>query len=94
MTLRITRRGSNWLKISTILILLSSIFGCGTAATQLGDRYNTSINRQEHHSVDIERTKIIYTPEECERDKTEIDSSKCARVPKKKDPKHEGKPDG
>lgn len=94
MTLHITSRSSKWIKVSPTLILLCSIFGCGTAATQLGDRYNTSINRQEHHSVDIERAKIIYTSEECEGDKEEIESSKCARVIQDKNPKDKGKSAG
>lgn len=60
------------------------LMGCGTLATELDNSANTLINRQEHHSVDIERAKIIYTSEECEGEKKESDSSNCARVLKEK----------
>ena len=75
-------------------LLLSMLMGCGTLATELDNSTNTLINRQEHHSVDIERSKIIYTDDNCEGDVTEVESSKCARVLKDKGAKGKSKIDG
>ena len=69
------------------------LIGCGTIATELGNSTNTRINRQEHHSVDIERPKIIYTDDNCEGDATEIESSKCAQVLRDKGAKGKSKVD-
>lgn len=72
------------LRIFLCYVLSSILAACGTVATELGNRTNSTINRQEHHSVDIERAKIIYTSDNCEGNVRKSESSKCARLPDEK----------
>jgi hypothetical protein len=73
-------------KLFLSLVLMTSAAGCGTVATELGERTNSIINRQEQ-TVDNERGKIVYTSESCEGNTSNADSSRCAVVMRDKQPK-------
>lgn len=95
MTLRTTRYLLVRHKLLGVALptLATSLISCGTLPTVLDAKILEPGNSQ-YRVTDIEREKIVYISEECEGAAKEIDSSKCARVLKDKDPRDEGKPDG
>ncbi len=70
-------------RLALSLCVLLHLASCGTTATEIGERTNSMINRQEQ-AIDTERGKIVYTSEACEGNTEGVDSSKCARVLKDK----------
>ena len=78
-------------RLAVSLYAVLHLASCGTTATELGERTNSMINRQEQ-AIDTERGKIVYTAEACEGNTEGVDSSRCARVLKDKDAKDSNDP--
>jgi len=78
-------------RLAVGVFVLLHLASCGTTATEIGERTNSMINRQEQ-AIDTERGKIVYTSEACEGNTEGVDSSRCARVLKDKDAKDSEKP--
>lgn len=72
-------------------LILLNLMACGTTATEIGERTNAMVNRQEQ-AIDTERGKIVYTSEACEGNTRDVDSTRCARILKDKDAKASDEP--
>lgn len=80
-----------YLKLGSCFVVVLSLSGCGTTATEFGVKTSSAINRQDQ-AVDPERGKIVYTSEACDGSTEGVDSSMCAVAVKDKEGKSNGEP--